>query len=242
MSPSQWAESNVKRPPIERFLEDIEDVEEEDLYGYRVELQYFGKASLSLMMTNPPLSSAALPGNVLCRYLCAKDVYINIINSYYRYVCGRGLFSGNAANAASTRKQCLLAQLLNTFGLWNWKFSTYVRHVNSSDLPPFVIAVLGINSSVTFPRHSRITSNRHLHNDDDEHILESLAQVDEAQGFVADIMTRIKTRAAPRNRTKIGGITRLGGMTRTFSNLRDLAEYVAATYGNSWTDTLVTLQ
>ena len=35
----------------------------------------------------------------------------------YRYVCGRGLFSGDAAHAASTRKQCLLAQLLNTFGL-----------------------------------------------------------------------------------------------------------------------------
>ena len=99
-----------KEAPIKRFLEDIKDVEEEDLYGYRVELQYFRKVSLSLMMTNPPLSSAALPGNVLCRYLCCKDVYINIINAYYWYVCGRGLFSGNAANAASTHKQCLLAQ------------------------------------------------------------------------------------------------------------------------------------
>ena len=67
-----------KEAPIERFLGDIEDVEEEDLYGYRVEQQYFGKASLSLMMTNPPLSSAALPENVLCRYLCHKDIYINI--------------------------------------------------------------------------------------------------------------------------------------------------------------------
>ena len=173
-----------KEDPIKRFLEDIEGVEE-DLNGYRVELQYFGKVSLSLMMTNPPLSSAALPGNVLCRYLCCKDVYINIINAYYQYVCGRGLFSGNAANAASTRKQCLLAQLLNTFGLWNWKFSSYVRHVNSSDLPPFVTAVLNINSSVTFPRHGRITSNRHQHNNDNEQILESLAQVDEARGLVA---------------------------------------------------------
>ena len=117
---------------------------------------------------------------------------------------------------------------------------TGLRHVNSSDLPPFVTAVLGINSSVAFPRHGRITSNRHPHNDDNEHILESLAQVDEARGLVADIMIRIKTRAAPRNRTKIGGITHLGGMTKTFSNLHDLAEYVAATYGNSLTDTLVT--
>ena len=99
-----------KEDPIKRFLEDIEGLEE-DLNGYRVELQYFGKVSLSLMMTNPPLSSAALLGNVLCRYLCCKDVYINIINAYYQYVCGRGLFSSNAANAASTRKQCLLAQL-----------------------------------------------------------------------------------------------------------------------------------
>ena len=123
------------------------------------------------------------------------------------------------------QETCLLAQLLNTFGLWNWKFSSYVRHVNSSDLPPFVTAVLSINSSVTFPRHGRITSNRHPHNDDDEYILESLAQVDEARGLVADIMTRIKTRAAPRNRTKFGGITPLGVMTKTFSNLHDLAEY-----------------
>ena len=89
-------------------------------------------------------------GNVLCRYLCCKDAYINIINAYYRYVCGRGLFSGNAANAASTRKQCPLAQLLNTFGHWNWKFSSYVRHVNSYDLPLFVMAVLHINSSTSF--------------------------------------------------------------------------------------------
>ena len=231
-----------KEAPIERFLGDIEDVEEEDLYGYRVEQQYFGKASLSLMMTNPPLSSAALPENVLCRYLCHKDVYINIIFSYYRYVCGRGLFSGNAANAASTRKQCLLAQLLNTFSLWNWKFSSYVRHVNSSDLPPFVMAVLNVNSSTSFPRHGRITSNRHEHNDDDECILQSLAQVDEARGLVVEIMSMIKTRPAPRNRSKIGGITRLGGMTKTFLHLCDLAEYVATTYGESWKDMLVTLQ
>ena len=54
-------------------------------------------------------------------------------------------------------------------------------------------------------------------------------------------MSRIKTRITPRNRDKIGGITRLGGMTRTFGNLRDLAEYVASTYGESWSDTLVTL-
>ena len=169
-----------KQAPIERYLEDIEDVEDEELYGYRVEVQYFGKASLSLMLTNPPLSSAALPGNVLCRYLCCKDVYINIINAYYRYVCGRGLFSGNAA---STRKQCLLAQLLNTFGLWNWKFSSFIRHVNSHDLPPFVIAVLNVNSSNQFPRHDRITSNRTQQSDDDERILQSLASVDEAGGW-----------------------------------------------------------
>ena len=37
------------------------------------------------MLTNPPLSSAALPGNVLCQYLCSKDMYINVINAYHRY-------------------------------------------------------------------------------------------------------------------------------------------------------------
>ena len=160
---------------------------------------------------------------------------------YYRYVCGRGLFSGKVANAASTRKQCLLAQLLNTFGLWNWKFSSYLRHVNSYDLPLFVMAVLHINSSTSFPRHGRITSNRHQRSDDDKQVLQSLAQVDKARGLVAEIMSRIKTRTAPRNQNKIGGITRLGGMTKTFEHLRDLAEYVASTYGESWTDTLVTL-
>lgn len=122
-------------------------MEEDDLYGYRVKLQYFGKVCLSLMLTNPPLSSAALLGNVLCRYLCLKDVYINVINAYYRYVCSRGLFSSDAACEASTRKQCLLAQLLNAFGLWIWKFSSYVRHVDSGDLPPFIRVVLQVNSS-----------------------------------------------------------------------------------------------
>ena len=192
-----------KEAPIKRFLEDIEEVEEDDLYGYRVELQYFGKVCLSLMISNLPLSSAALPGNVLFQY-------INVINSYYRYVCGRGLFSGDGAHAASTRKQCLLAQLLNTFGLWNWKFSSYVRRVDS---PPFIRAVLQVNSSTSFPRHGRITSNRQ-HDDDDLRVLESLAQVDEASGLVAEIMQRIKIRTAPRNRNKICGITRLGGMTK----------------------------
>ena len=104
------------------------------------------------------------------------------------------------------------------------------------------MAVLNVNSSTSFPRHGRITSNRHEHNDDDERILQSLAQVDEARGLVAEIMSMIKTRPAPRNRSKIGGITRLGGMTKTFLHLRDLAEYVATTYGESWKDTLVTLQ
>ena len=78
----------------------------------------------------------------------------------------------------------------------------YVRHVNSYDLPPFVMAVLHINSSTSFPRHGRITSNRHQRSDDDERVLQSLAQVDEARGLAAEIMSRIKTRTAPRNRNK----------------------------------------
>ena len=75
-----------KEAPIERWLEDIEAVEEDDLYSYRVELQYFGKVSLSLMLTNLSLSPVALPGNVLYQYLCSKDVYINVINAYHK-VC-----------------------------------------------------------------------------------------------------------------------------------------------------------
>ena len=54
------------------------------------------------------LTSAALPSNVTCRYLCFKDVYINMIKSYYRYVCAKGLFSGEASCGASTCKLCLL--------------------------------------------------------------------------------------------------------------------------------------
>ena len=53
------------------------------------------------MLTNPPLSYAALPGNVLCQCLCSKDVYINVINAYHRYVYGRGLFSSDAARGRS---------------------------------------------------------------------------------------------------------------------------------------------
>ena len=41
-----------KEAPIKRFLEDIEG---DDLYGYRVELKYFNKVCLSLMITNPPV-------------------------------------------------------------------------------------------------------------------------------------------------------------------------------------------
>ena len=79
--------SGIKRKeaPIERFLEEIKDVEEEDLYGYRVELQYF---ALSLMMTNPPLSSAALPGNVLCRYLCATSTSLILTTGTCGYFPG----------------------------------------------------------------------------------------------------------------------------------------------------------
>lgn len=70
---------------------------------------FYGKASLAVMLSNPPLTS---PSNVTCCYLCSKDVYINMINSYYRYACGKGLFSGEAPRGASTRKLCLLAQLV----------------------------------------------------------------------------------------------------------------------------------
>ena len=84
-----------KEAPIERCLEDI------DYIDTLPKLQYFGKVSLSLMLANPPLSSAALPGNVLCQYLCSKYVYINVINAYHRYVCGRGLFSSDAARGRS---------------------------------------------------------------------------------------------------------------------------------------------
>lgn len=71
-------------------------------------------------------------------------------------------------------------------------------------------------------------------------VLEFLEQVDEASGLVAEMRT-IKTRTAPKNRNKVCGITRLGGMTKSFEQLRDLAEYIAAIYGEMWTDTLVTL-
>ena len=54
----------------ERFLNDIDNVEEESIYGYRVEYQYYGKASLAVMLSNPPLTSAALSSNVICHYLC----------------------------------------------------------------------------------------------------------------------------------------------------------------------------
>ena len=67
-----------------------------------------------------------------------KDVYINVIFHLYAHVYCKGLFSGNAASSSTIAKQQLLAQLLNTFGLWIWKFSSYVRLVDSSDLPPFV--------------------------------------------------------------------------------------------------------
>ena len=45
-----------KEAPIERWLEDINYIDT------LPKLQYFGKVSLSLMLTNPPLLSAALAG------------------------------------------------------------------------------------------------------------------------------------------------------------------------------------
>ena len=146
--------STARRPPcIERFLEEIEGVEEEDLHGYRVKLQYIGKVTLSTLLRNPALTSAALKENVLCQYLVLKDVCIKVIYNYYMYVCSRGLFSGDAAGPATIAKQCLLVQLLNTFGLRIWKFSSYVRHVDSGDLPPFVRAVMQVKSVTSF--HSK---------------------------------------------------------------------------------------
>ena len=119
------------------------------------------------------------------------------------------------------------ALLLNIFGLWIWKFSCYVRHIDSGDLPPFIRAVLQVNSLTSFLRHGRIISNR-LQDHNDRRVLQSLEEVDQATGLIAEIMTTIKTQYPPRNRSMICGITRLGGMTRSFQNLRDLAEYVAA--------------
>ena len=60
-------------------------------------------------------------------------------------------------------------------------------------------------------------------------MLQSLEQVDEASELTAEMRT-IKTRTAPKNRNRICEITRFGGMTKIFEQLRDLAEYVAATY------------
>ena len=57
-----------------------------------------------------------------------------------------------------------------------------------------------------------------------------MEQVDEASELTAEIMRTIKTRTAPKNRNRICEITRFGGMTKIFEQLRGLAEYVAATY------------
>lgn len=61
-------------------------------------------------------------------------------------------------------------------------------------------------------------------------MLQSLEQVDEASELTAEIMRTIKTRTAPKNRNRICEITRFGGMTKIFEQLKDLAEYVTATY------------
>ena len=227
-----------KRDPILRFLADIEDVEEEQLYGYRVELQFTGKVTLLAILRNPPITSAALPENVLCQYMVEKDVYVNLIVDYYTHVCRRGLFSGNAASPTTVSKQRLLAQLLNTFGLWVWKFASYVRRVEYRDLPPFMSAVMQVNSTTAFPRHGRITSNR-LSDEVDARLLQSLEDVDQPTDLVAEIMDNIRTRRAPRNRSMICGFTHRGGMTRCFNSLRELAEFASATYGERWTETLV---
>ena len=42
----------------------------------------------------------------------------------------------------------------------------YVRHVDTSDLPPFIRAVLQVNSFTRYQRHGRITSNRQQDDDD----------------------------------------------------------------------------
>ena len=81
-----------KKEPILRFLVDIEGVEEENLYGYRIEMQFFGKVTLSDLLQNPPITSAALPENVLCPYIVEKDVYINVIFHHYAHVYRKGLF------------------------------------------------------------------------------------------------------------------------------------------------------
>ena len=75
------------RSDTEKFLNEIDNVEEESFYGYRVEYQYYGKASLAVMLSNPPLTSAALSSNVICHYLCSKDVYIRTICMYVARGC-----------------------------------------------------------------------------------------------------------------------------------------------------------
>ena len=127
-----------KKEPILRFLVDIEGVEEENLYGYRIEMQFFGKVTLSDLLQNPPITSAALPEKsplpVYSRERCVHQCHLPSLRSRV----SQRTFSGNAASSSTIAKQRLLVQLLNTFGLWIWKFSSYVRCVDSSDLPLFV--------------------------------------------------------------------------------------------------------
>ena len=67
-----------KQGPIERFLSDIENVDEESLYGYSVEYQYYGK---SLLGSDAEQSSTYIccfaKQCYLLVFVFVKDVYIS---------------------------------------------------------------------------------------------------------------------------------------------------------------------
>ena len=60
-----------KQGPIERFLSDIENVDEESLYmGTVWSTNTMEKPPLAVILSNSPLTTAALPSNVTCWFLC----------------------------------------------------------------------------------------------------------------------------------------------------------------------------
>lgn len=66
-----------------------------DLTGYRVEHQHFGRYMvLADLLQDLPLRDASQPKGVVCKYHFSQDLYKTIISEYWQFIQDKGLFRG----------------------------------------------------------------------------------------------------------------------------------------------------
>lgn len=227
----------------------------DNLTGYRVEHQHFGRdLVLADLLEDPPLHDASLPEGVVCKYYFTQDLYKAIISEYWQFIQDKGLFRGRDNHICPRWKLTDWARMINLIGLYKWQMRDALNIGATVTLPPLLrmlahrripqptprlSPVSCENSSHSTPNHSDSEDGNLSDPGSADDSVDSDFIGDENAALLTDIKTFLRVRKHPRSQ-KLCATRRTGGWTTSFNTIQELSRYIMEQFGPRWKEAVVT--